>query len=179
LILFCLAFDGNSQSAYTLTPSHKNEDCTLGALGLQLEGITANDTLTITWSSGEINSYSLNNKLAGLYTVNVKIKNKLDSTLAITIEKEPCKVFVANCFTPNGDNYKDVWLITNTEYFPNFELYVYNKWGQQVHSQKHNYTAWDGNWNGINTPDGTYYYVFYYDGGDKSKFLKGDVTIIR
>jgi hypothetical protein len=48
-----------------------------------------------------------------------------------------------------------------------------------VHSQKGTYTPWDGKWNGINVLDGTYYYVFYYDGGNKHDLVKGDVTILR
>ena len=48
-----------------------------------------------------------------------------------------------------------------------------------MHSQKGTYTPWDGKWNGIHVPDGTYYYVFYYDGGHKNKHVKGDVTVLR
>ncbi len=178
-IVVVISLKGNSQTAYTLTPSHKNEDCTKGAIGLQVNGIVTSDTVTITWSNGETNVYSISDLPSGDYSVNIKVKNKLDSTIAITIEKEDCKVIISNHFTPNADNYNDYWQIYNTEYYPKFELYLYNKWGQQVHSQKGTYKPWDGAWNGITSPDGTYYYVFYYDGGDKNKLLKGDVTVIR
>ena len=48
-----------------------------------------------------------------------------------------------------------------------------------MHSQKQNYTPWNGTWNGVNVLDGTYYYVFYYDGSNKDKIIKGDITVLR
>jgi gliding motility-associated-like protein len=109
----------------------------------------------------------------------VTINGSLDTTITIKVEKDKCKVVMSNHFTPNGDSYNDVWSVGNTQYYPKFELFVFNKWGQQVHSQRGTFEAWDGKWNGINVPDGTYYYVFYYDSGNKRELEKGDVTILR
>jgi gliding motility-associated-like protein len=167
------------QSSYTLSSEYKNEECNKGSAGIKLEGLQTNDTLLITWSNNQTNVYSINELSAGNYSVNIEIKNKLDTTITFKIQKEKCKVAIPNHFTPNDDNYNDLWRIALTEFYPNFELYVFNKWGQQVHSQKGSYTPWDGKWNGINVLDGTYYYVFYYDGGNKNDLIKGDVTILR
>lgn len=169
----------SAQSSYTLNPSQKNEDCTKGAAGIQLLGLQNNDTLTIEWSNGQTGVYSIGDLSADSYNVHIKIKHKLDTTITYSILNDKCIVGISNHFTPNDDNYNDLWQITNWNYYPHFELYVFNKWGQQVHSQKGNYTPWDGKWIGINAVDGTYYYVFYFDGGNKHKFLKGDVTILR
>lgn len=181
ILLFCLfsCMYGKSQSSYNLTPSQKNEDCTKGAAGIDIQGIQSNDTVNVTWSNGQANVNSISDLDAGNYNVHVVIKNKLDTTINYSINKDKCKVYPSNHFTPNGDNYNDTWQVGNTQYYPNFELYVFNKWGQQVHSQKGSYTPWDGKWNGINALDGTYYYVFYYDAGNKHDFVKGDVTILR
>jgi gliding motility-associated-like protein len=179
LFLIGLHINNYSQSSYTLTPSQKNEDCTKGAAGIDVQGLQTTDTLTIDWSNGQSAVSSINDLSEGDYNAHVIIKNKLDTTVNYKIEKEKCKVVASNHFTPNGDNYNDVWQLANTQYYPNFELYVFNKWGQQVHSQKGSYTPWDGKWNGINALDGTYYYVFYYDGNNKHDLAKGDVTILR
>lgn len=168
-----------SQSSYTFTPFSQNAKCSKGSASVLIAGLQSNDTLTVTWSNGQSDVFSINSLEPASYNVHIVIKNKIDTTLNYTIEREKCEVGLANHFTPNGDAYNDFWQITNTQNYPKFELYVFNKWGQQVHSQKGSYTPWDGNWNGINALDGTYYYVFYYDGGNKHDFIKGDVTILR
>jgi gliding motility-associated-like protein len=184
LVCFALLIPGFALAQYTVTPQKKDVDCTSGSAGIKVDGLTQNDLIFLTWSTGQTNVYSLSDLKEGDYYVHVQIKNKVDSvskfdsTEVIHLDNTGCPVPIPNHFTPNGDNYNDTWNISNTVYFPNFELYVFNKWGQQVHSQKHTYTPWDGRWNGINVPDGTYYYVFYYDGG-KGKHEKGDVTILR
>jgi gliding motility-associated-like protein len=122
--------------------------------------------------------YSIDELTAGDYNVRIKIKNKLDTTIVFKIEKIECPVIMETHFTPNGDNYNDEWDIYNTQFFPDFELFVFNKWGQQVMKQKGTYTKWDGKMGSVDVTDGTYYYVFYYKSGD-SKHLKGDVTILR
>ena len=167
------------QTNHVVTVSKINEVCTKGAAGIQIEGQTANDTIATYWSNGQYNASSIKDLNAGSYYVHVIIKNSLDTTIDFKIEKEICKVIVANHFTPNGDNYNDYLQISNIQNYPKFELYIYNKWGQQVHSQKENYTPWDGTWNGVNVLDETYYYVFYYDSNDKKNNLKGDITILR
>lgn len=169
----------NSQTSYTLNPSQKNVDCTKGAAGIEIQGVQSNDTMVVEWSTGQINVSSISELDAGNYSVHVTIKSKLDSTINYKIEKTECPVPIENHFTPNGDGYNDTWTISNTQYYPNFEVIVFNKWGQQIHSQSGDYKAWDGTWNGVNVPDGTYYYVFYFDKGNKTKLLKGDVTVLR
>lgn len=168
----------HAQRSYSLSSAYKHEDCTKGAAGIQLEGLQGNDTLSIDWSNGKSMVYSIDELAAGDYAVNVKIKNKLDTTINFKIEKIECVVGFESHFTPNGDNYNDTWDINNTQFYPEFELYVFNKWGQQVHKQKGTYTKWDGKMGSLDVADGTYYYVFYYKSGE-NKHLKGDVTILR
>lgn len=157
--------------------SKTNVVCNKGAAGMQVDSLRTIDTLEIAWSNGQTSS-SIYNLDEGNYSVHVTIKSLKDTTINFKIDKEPCPVIISNHFTPNGDNYNDTWHISNIDNYPKFELYVFNKWGQQIHSQKGNYTPWDGNWNGIKVPDGTYYYVFYYESGKKD-LIKGDVTVLR
>ncbi len=163
---------------YVFTISKTNVYCSKGAAGIQIDSLKTNDTLTITWSNGQTGVTSIGNLNEGDYNVHVVIKNKKDTTLNFKIDKEECPVVISNHFTPNADNYNDTWQISNTPSYPNLEIVVFNKWGQQIHIQKGTYTPWDGTWNGLKVPDGTYYYVFYFEQG-KNKTLKGDVTILR
>lgn len=153
-----------------------DEICTKGAAGIQLPP----DTLPIfvQWSNGNSNTASINNLNAGNYSVMLKRANK-DTTLNFTIAKIMCPVFISNHFTPNDDGYNDTWQISNVASYPNFEVYVFNKWGQQVHKQANTFTPWDGTSLGIKVPDGAYYYVFYFDKDKKNDLLKGDITLLR
>ncbi len=154
-----------------------DQECEKGAAGVQI--LSGKQPITIQWSTGANNVSSIQDLVEGDYSVTVKDSALKDTVITFKIGKQECKVFASNHFTPNGDNYNDTWGIGNTNYYPEFELYVFNKWGQQVHSQKGTYIPWNGEWLGITVADGTYYYVFYYKGSDKSRFKKGDVTVLR
>ena len=65
-------------------------------------------------------------------------------------------------FSPNGDDVNDGFQILGVENFPDNELCIFNRWGNQVLNVK-GYTnddPWFGTWNGRDLPDGTYFYVF-------------------
>lgn len=182
---FCLGFLF-SQPVYHFTLSTSKNFCVKGIAALNIEERKPTDTISINWSSGESNVYQVHDLIEGSYNVHVVIKRHQDTllfvkdtTLYFSIEKEFCQVSVDKYFSPNDDNYHDKMEISNTGYYPDFELDVYNKWGQRVHHQNHEYTPWDGKWNGIDLPDGTYYYVFFYDSSNRSLLVKGDVTILR
>ncbi|MBA2613778.1 MAG: gliding motility-associated C-terminal domain-containing protein [Bacteroidetes bacterium] len=187
VFLFCVVNSFFGQNNYTITFDKIDEMCSKGSAGIRIDTIKSGDILTVNWSNGQNNVFSINSLDAGNYSVHVVIKaqpdtvliTKKDTVLKFKIEKIECPVVVSNHFTPNGDNYNDYLQIYNIEKYPKFALYIYNKWGQQVHHQKESYTPWDGTWNGVKVLDETYYYIFYYDGGDKSKVLKGDITILR
>jgi len=179
LLFICFANNFTCQTNHAVALSLSNEECSKGAAGIQIEGLSVSDTVSTYWSNDQYNVNAINNLNAGSYFVHLIINHSTDTTINFNIEKIECKVIIANHFTPNGDNYNDRLQISNIQNYPNFELYIFNKWGQQVHSQKQNYTPWDGTWNGINVLDETYYYVFYYDGGNKHKTIKGDITILR
>ena len=73
-----------------------------------------------------------------------------------------------------------MWQIANIQFYPNFILSVYNRWGMKVHEQKGSFTPWDGTSFGNPVPDASYYYVLIPDKKDKNNgIIKGAVTIIR
>jgi len=163
----------------TVQLSFINVICSNGAAAIQIKGGVA--PYIINWSNGANQVTGIKDLNEGDYYVQVFDSDSLkqDTTIYFTISKQECPVVIPNHFTPNGDDFNDTWKIANIQSYPEFELFVYNKWGQLVHRQKGNYTPWDGNWMGANAVDGTYYYVFYFVASEKDKYLKGDVTILR
>ncbi|MBA4239370.1 MAG: hypothetical protein C0448_01500 [Sphingobacteriaceae bacterium] len=155
----------------------KNEQaCVLGEASIQI--ISGAQPIQILWSNG-----STSNKIEqledGNYSVTITDDLNQDTTINFTINVITCEPVVETHFTPNGDEFNDTWNISRVEYFPNFELFVYNRWGQLVHSQASEFIPWDGRSLTIPTPDATYYYILFLDRSNKKEFMKGDVSIVR
>ena len=86
-------------------------------------------------------------------------------------------------FTPNFDGINDVWKIKNIEYFPDNELIILNRWGNQVYYTQ----SYQNDWGGISSGGqplnrGTYLYVLRVRTnrpGEKDKIIRDTVTIVR
>jgi gliding motility-associated-like protein len=185
-ISFVLFVKTGFSQEFAFTVHKTNEECRKGAANIEITGTQPGDSISIKWSNDGRDTGRVNYLFAGEHFVRINIKYKRDTVFAIkdtvihfTIEKERCPVSVDKYFSPNDDDYHDRLSIGNLENYPNFALHIYNKWGQQIHSQKKTYTPWDGKWAGIDLPDGTYYYILFYDSNDQSQLLKGDITILR
>ena len=80
-------------------------------------------------------------------------------------------------FTPNGDNVHDFWRVINSEYTPDANLYIYNRYGQllkAVHTAPDDY--WDGTYNGVPVESSDYWYVLILPSG---RVYKGHFALIR
>ncbi|MBL7816022.1 MAG: gliding motility-associated C-terminal domain-containing protein [Saprospiraceae bacterium] len=70
------------------------------------------------------------------------------------------KIKIYNGFSPNGDGLNDNFVIEGIENFPNNSISVYNRWGTEVMKTKGYKNDWNGKWDGVDLPDGTYFYIF-------------------
>lgn len=84
---------------------------------------------------------------------------------------------VPNAFTPNNDGVNDKWQIKYLETYLNCTVDIYNRYGERLYSSVGYTTAWDGTYNGVQLPAGTYYYIINPKNGRKK--ITGSVTIIR
>ena len=75
------------------------------------------------------------------------------------------KVFGGNCGDLNG--------ITN------FELHIFNRWGQEVFSSDNPTAGWDGMFSDKPAPPDSYVYYLKYTQADCDLEKKGDLTLIR
>ena len=69
-------------------------------------------------------------------------------------------IVVHNGFSPNNDGFNDYLHIDGVEAYPDNELHIYNRWGNQVFFQKGYKNNWNGTWDQGDLPDGTYFYIF-------------------
>lgn len=74
----------------------------------------------------------------------------------------PCKirVFLPNAFSPDGDGSNEVFQPVWDDTFPvEYQLSVFNRWGQIIFQTNDYLKGWDGTFDGDNAPDGVYVYT--------------------
>lgn len=75
----------------------------------------------------------------------------------VTAIKEP-NLFYPKAFTPNGDNLNDVFYVFG-QYLVEFELNIFNRWGELLFSTNDISKGWDGKFRGNMQPEGTYTFI--------------------
>jgi gliding motility-associated-like protein len=105
---------------------------------------------------------------------------KAQSEITIYIENAiDDKLPVAKIFSPNGDGMNDTWKISNVESYSNYKLIIFTSSGEIVYEVAADYNNdWRGDYNGINLPEGVYYY-FFQNNDNSNKVFKGSITLKR
>jgi gliding motility-associated-like protein len=91
------------------------------------------------------------------------------------------RIVVPTGFTPNGDGMNDDWEIDMIHLYPNCEIEVYNRWGEQLFYSL-GYPAserFDGTYKGKDLPIGTYYYIINLHDEIFTEPITGPLTIMR
>jgi gliding motility-associated-like protein len=85
-----------------------------------------------------------------------------------------------NAFTPNGDKLNDEFGAVKARFIRNFEINIFNQWGEVVFRSTEPGARWDGTINGTPAPADTYFYTASYEDLRKiSLITKGYVRLIR
>lgn len=107
-----------------------------------------------------------------------------DSTCINFVVKEDVNLFIPNVFTPNGDGINDLFYVVGSGLDPSdFELLVFNRWGQLIFESNQIEKKWDGrNKSGTHyVSDGVYPYIVkvgLLDGPERIE-RSGHVTVLR
>ncbi len=93
-------------------------------------------------------------------------------------------LYVPNTFTPNNDGINDALeLVSSAIVEGQFEMSIFNRWGQCVYFSKNPEDAWDGSFLGGDyyVEDGVYPYVIKLtaDGEVETKEYRGQIQILR
>ncbi len=101
-------------------------------------------------------------------------------TIHITDCSDSCRVWIPNAFTPNGDTYNDTWS-WKTECVPEeFQVMVFNRWGEVIFTSEDPTSFWDGTYAGVESQVDVYVYrVGYRLPYQKHKDVIGHVTLVR
>ena len=88
------------------------------------------------------------------------------------------KLFPTEFISPNGDGINDSWVIVNSEFFPNCEVWIYTRMGQLIYNSKRYNNDWSGLYNGQPLPESSYVYLIDKN-GDGEIDQKGWIYIAR
>lgn len=126
------------------------------------------------WNTGETNSKITIDK-AGVYVLETTTGScyRIDT---LTVTSCQPTLYIPNAFSPNNDNVNDLFLPKGVQVF-NYNLTIYNRWGQLVFETKDINQGWDGNGFGL---DIYFYNVTYSDKENTTTYQKsGNLTLIR
>lgn len=91
-----------------------------------------------------------------------------------------CHIYIPNTFTPNGDENNQTWRPSSACIYSEYELSVYNRWGELVFRTNEPAFGWDGTYHGQLVKEGAYVYtLFYTTEDDLGGSLNGHVNVIR
>jgi gliding motility-associated-like protein len=126
--------------------------------------------------SSKQNSYIVSHE--GHYSV--RVTNVCGSTTAeIFIKERICQIFFPNAFTPNGDGKNDAFKILNTNNLKDYQLSIYNRFGQKVFETFDFSTGWNGTYKDKPAETGAYVWYCQFRQHDIQKNLKGVVVLLK
>lgn len=81
-----------------------------------------------------------------------------DTTISVITIKEELIFYIPNTFTPDGNEFNQVFLPVFTAGFDpfNYSLVIFNRWGEKVFESHDPTIGWDGTYGGKMCQDGTY-----------------------
>lgn len=119
----------------------------------------------------------------GYYQVSLtaKTENGCEGTIKKTILiVPPFDAYVPTSFTPNGDGKNDYFGMEGVEFVGSFKMYVFNRWGQKIHTSTSIDKQWDGRFNGKPMPPGMYTYsIAITDAEGRPYEINGTIQLIR
>jgi gliding motility-associated-like protein len=105
-------------------------------------------------------SFTFPDDIATFYPVTLwaeSVDGCIDSVTYDVIVNPDINLYVPNTFTPDNDKFNDEWFIfINGIDIYEFELVVFNRWGEIVWESRNPNKGWNGTYNGQPVPEGTY-----------------------
>ena len=134
------------------------------------------DNLTVSWDSPGMFNISVVHWANGCVS--------LPQSTMITIARCPESLYyIANSFTPDGDEHNNSWMPIFTSGFDpsDFHLTLYNRWGELIFESFNAQDSWDGTYNNTPVQSGVYTWLIQYGdtNNDNKTVINGSVTLFR
>ncbi|WP_409446049.1 gliding motility-associated C-terminal domain-containing protein [Mariniflexile rhizosphaerae] len=169
-----------------------NDNPTINDLSLNITEYDSN-TANVVWYDADVNGSMISDtstliNLTTYYAALVDAATGCESNvrLAVTPDLTSCgELFLPDGFSPNGDGVNDTYEVDNLAIlYPNFEIEIYNRYGNIVYKGKASTPRFDGKPNQSRTtfkgdlPVGMYYYIFNFNDGE-NKPKQGHLYLSR
>ncbi|WP_417886416.1 T9SS type B sorting domain-containing protein [Zunongwangia sp.] len=119
-------------------------------------------------------TYSAKNQFKNISKGKHILRAKEINGCGSVISKEFTVIGYASFFTPNGDTYNDFWQVTTDDDYKISNILIFNRYGQFLTKIDPEGEGWDGNLNGKQMPQDTYWFrLNYIDpiSGKESEFM--------
>ena len=138
-----------------------------------------NADYTYEWSNGDTGA-AIDIFSAGTYTVSVSNESGCRAEATTTVN-EVCEATIKfpNAFSPNEDGANDEFRAI-ARFVNDYEMKVYNRWGEEMFATTTISEGWNGRYNGKNAPIGVYVWWASFTDEEGKKVLKqGNLTLVR
>lgn len=156
--------------------------CLKEAIDIQLEA-NVSPGISALWNDGST-GITLHASDSGTYWITVS-NAVCTGTDTMTVRKEFCDCIfeMPGAFTPNGDGLNDLFrpIIEPDCPVNEYQMHIFNRWGERVYSGNDPAQGWDGVQRGLPAEVGVYMYTVGFQGGTRGQRItrKGDVMLIR
>ena len=178
--------DGTPIADFTASPS------TMSSVEATTTFVNSSSGATsYSWDFGDGNTSTSNSPThtyeeAGVYTVTLTAYSPegcIDITTQVVTVTDDLIFYVPNAFTPDNDEFNEVFKPIFTSGFDiyNYNLLIFNRWGEVVFESNNAEVGWDGTYGGKIVQDGTYIWriVVKRTGVDDREQYTGHVNLLR
>lgn len=137
-------------------------------------------------SNAENPNHTFDNSQDGSFVVQLIAYSSFgcsDTVYAIIQVQEDLIFYVPNTFTPDGDAYNETFLPIFTSGFDpfDFNLLIFNRWGEILFESNNHEVGWDGKYGGKIVKDGTYIWKIEFKTKytDERQVHHGHVNLLR
>jgi gliding motility-associated-like protein len=106
----------------------------------------------------------------------------VDTSEQVVIVLPEVLIYAPNTFTPDGDEHNQAWgiYIEGVDVY-DFQLLIYNRWGELIWESNDPFIKWDGTYNGSIVPQGTYTWKVSARDlmNDNKHEFKGHINLLR
>ncbi|MBK5284887.1 MAG: gliding motility-associated C-terminal domain-containing protein [Bacteroidia bacterium] len=170
----------------SFTHNYMTDDYYVGESMLIFNNTSTNGTNYMwTFGNGDTSNffeplYSYHNP--GNYVITLYVSNNLgckDTAVSSIRVRLHENLFIPNAFSPNFDEKNDYFSVT-ADNMKNFNIIIFNRWGQIIYTSDDKNFHWDGTYNGSRVQQGIYGYIITAKGytGDE-KTINGTLTLVR
>ncbi len=143
-----------------------------------------NDAVTIAVSKDTFfTDYGQEKSCLKNFIYRVVAVNGMNDTLrsvSNTIRVRPASsLFAPNAFSPDGNGINEVFA-PNGQFIYDYQIEIYNRWGERVFESSTCFDGWNGNYAGMQSDESVFYYRITAFGADgKTYLLKGSISLLR